>query len=230
MSKRTWVLICVAALLLAFGGAYGVLALARRDTPARAKLSATPSATASPKAASEDLDGEWRVVGSKSYVGYRVRERLTFLSAPSDAVGRTSSVEGTLRISGPAVEAVDVQADLRNLKSDEDRRDRRIHTIGLESDRFPTARFQLTSPITFESKPAAGETVKSSAAGKLTIHGVTKDITIPLEARWNPEQIDVVGSHEIAMRDYNITPPRVGPVLSISDKGTIEFQLIFVRA
>lgn len=230
MSKRTWVLIGVAALLVAFGGAYGVLALARRDTPARAKLSTTPSPTASPKAASEDLDGEWRVVGSKSYVGYRVRERLTFLSAPSDAVGRTSSVEGTLRISGPAVEAVDVQADLRDLKSDEDRRDRRIHTIGLESDRFPTARFQLSSPIPFESKPAPGETVKTSAAGKLTIHGVTKDITIPLEARWNPEQIEVVGSHEIAMRDYNITPPRVGPVLSISDKGTIEFQLIFVRA
>jgi polyisoprenoid-binding protein YceI len=231
MSKR-WLLVGVAAVVVAFGGAYGVLALARRDTPPPAGFSPTPTAAASASANEnpEDLDGEWSVVASNSFVGYRVRERLTFLSAPSDAVGRTSSVKGTLRIAGPAVETVDVTADLRQLKSDEDRRDRRMHTLGLESDRFPTTRFQLSTPMQFESKPAAGETVKASASGKLTIHGVTRDVTIPLEARWNTDGIEVVGSQEIAMRDYNITPPKVGPVLSISDKGTIEFELRFVRA
>jgi polyisoprenoid-binding protein YceI len=207
-----------------------VLALARRDTPPEARLS-SPSPETSPTssaAVTDELDGDWRLIADQSFVGYRVRERLTFLDAPSDAVGRTSSVEGTLRIAGPTVESVDVTADLRQLKSDEDRRDRRMRTLGLESDRYPNARFVLSSPITFQAKPASGETVKTNGTGKLTLHGMTRDVSVPIEARWSASGIEVVGGFEVVMRDYGITPPRVGPVLSISDRGTVEFKLIFV--
>jgi hypothetical protein len=42
---------------------------------------------------------------------------------------------------GLKVSAVDVNADLRQLKSDKSMRDERLHTMGIESDTFPTAEF-----------------------------------------------------------------------------------------
>lgn len=217
------------ALVALFGGAYGILALARRDTPQPVELSPTPSGSISATGAPAELDGEWRVMPADSFVGYRVRERLVDLAAPSDAVGRTSAVEGALHIAGLIVDKVDVTADLRQLKSDEDRRDNRIRRSGLESNKFPTAQFVLVTPITFETKPNEGRDVETTASGKLMLHGVTRDVSVPLKARWSAERIEVVGSLEILMDDYNITPPKFGPVLSIEDKGTMEFQLVFGR-
>lgn len=229
MSKRIWLILAAIALVAAFAGAYGVLALARRDTPPPVGFSATPNNSTPTTEASPDLDGDWRVVALNSFVGYRVRERLTDLPAPNDAVGRTSAVEGTLHIAGLVVDLVDVSADLRQLKSDENRRDNRIRRSGLESNKFPTARFVLAAPMSFEAKPEAGREVATTASGKLTLHGVTRDVSVPIKARWSSDRIEVVGSLEILMDDYDITPPKFGPVLSIEDKGTMEFQLVFSR-
>jgi hypothetical protein len=40
----------------------------------------------------------------------------------------------------------------------------------------------------------------------------------------------VVGSLPILMADYDITPPNVGGFVSVEDHGTMEFQLVFVKA
>jgi polyisoprenoid-binding protein YceI len=93
------------------------------------------------------------VQGPKSFVGYRVREQFAFLSAPTDAVGRTSAITGQLTVDGLKVSAVDVTADLRQLKSDKSMRDERLHTMGIQSDRFPSAEFTLTDPIVFPARP-----------------------------------------------------------------------------
>ncbi len=44
--------------------------------------------------ASGRLDGSWKLTTGDSFVGYRVREQLAILPAPSDAVGRTTAVGG----------------------------------------------------------------------------------------------------------------------------------------
>jgi len=109
------------------------------------------------------------------------------------------------------VRSVDVSADLRQLQSDRSMRDERIHTLGLESDLYPTARFGLSSPIVFSSRPSSGTTVKTTASGGLTLHGVTRSVQIALQARWTPGQIEVVGSLPIQLSDYGIIAPNVGP-------------------
>ena len=81
---------------------------------------------------------------------------------------------GTLKIDGTTISDVSVTADLRTLKSDKEMRDNRIHSIGLESDKFPEAKFVLTEPIELAAVPAAGETVKADATGDFTLHGVTR--------------------------------------------------------
>jgi len=68
-----------------------------------------------------------------------------------------------------------------------------------------------------------------TAPGSLTIHGVTNDESIELQARLVGDVI-VVGETDVTFSDYGVTMPRAPIVLSVSDAGTIEFQLFFTQA
>ena len=52
---------------------------------------------------------------------------------------------------------------------------------------------------------------------------------MPVKAKWTASGIQVIGSLDIAFTDYDIDPPRFGPV-NVGDDGTIEFRLVFVHA
>lgn len=233
-SAKRWVAVIVAAVLLLLGGAYAIFAfVAGGDAPAPVALS-SPSASAGGAATgastSGDPTGDWTIDPAASFVGYRVREQLASLPAPSDAVGRTTAVAGSLRIDGLEISAVEVTADLTQLTSDESRRDDRIRSSGLETDAFPEATFTLTEPIVFETEPADGEAVEVTATGDLTLHGVTRSVEIPIQARRTGDTIEVVGSLEIAFADHDIVAPSFGGFVTVQDHGTIELQLTFVPA
>jgi polyisoprenoid-binding protein YceI len=161
--------------------------------------------------------------------GYRVREQLASLSAPSDAVGRTSAITGTFTLTQSAssytVTAANFSVDVTTLTSDQSRRDNRIHSQGLESDRYPTATFKLTTPIALPATAAAGQTITISATGALTIHGVTRTVTIPIDARLSGSQIELVGSITFPFSDFGMTPPSIGGFVSVQPNATMEFQL-----
>jgi polyisoprenoid-binding protein YceI len=215
------------------GWVWTILALAAQSNGAPTPVSLAPSGSGGSTgrtASAGDLDGRWTIRQSGSFVGYRVREKLAFLSAPSDAVGRTSAVRGRLTVAGLRVEAVDVSADLRRLQSNEARRDARIHTQGLASDRFPTARFVLTTPVSFDAVPRQGATVKVEATGDFTLHGVTRRVTITLQARWNGDTMEVAGGFPVTFSDYGVTAPSFGGFVSVQDHGTVELHLVFARA
>jgi polyisoprenoid-binding protein YceI len=171
----------------------------------------------------DTLDGTYTVVDDDSFVGYRVQEVLAGLSQTT--TGRTSDVEGSLSISGTTIDDVEITADLRTLESDEDRRDNRIRTDGIESDRFPESTFVLTEPIELDAVPEAGEAVTTTARGDFTLHGVTKTVEIPIEGRWDGERVQVVGSLPVAFGDYDIEAPSIAGFVSVEDRGEMEFQI-----
>ena len=63
----------------------------------------------------------------------------------------------------------------------------------------------------------------------LTIHGVTQQVEIPLEAQLVNDTVVVVGSLDITFSDYDIDNPSFGGV-STEDHGIIEFVLVFQQA
>ena len=240
VSKRTrYAVIGAAAAVILLGVAYLAFALvAGGSSPAPVSLS-TPNGPTTSSGSSggsgggvtsaSDLAGTWTISSSGSFAGYRVREQLGFLPAPSDGVGRTSAVTGTMTIHGTTATSVRATVDMTQLTSDKAMRDERMRSIGLETDRFPTATFVLTSPISFASAPHAGTVVKTKATGDLRLHGVTNRVTIDLQATWTADGITVVGSVPIVMADYSITPPNVGGFVSVQDHGMMEFRLVFVK-
>ena len=78
--------------------------------------------------------------------------------------------------------------------------------------------------------PADGQTISVTATGELTLHGVTKTVQVPIEARLSGDVVTVAGSIAIAFADYGIDPPSSFIVLSVEDHGTMEFQLHFRKA
>jgi polyisoprenoid-binding protein YceI len=206
----------------------------KSDPEPRAAIKQTPIVTESTQAgqAASGLDGTWAVKpgNEQNFVGYRVTEKLFANISETEATGRTDTVEATMTIDGTTVSDVTVRADLRDLQSDNSFRDGRIRSSGLESDDFPEAKFVLGEPITLPAVPAAGETVQVEAKGKFTLHGVTNDVTISLEGRWDGKQVQVVGSMPIAFSDYGITAPTAPAVASVDDHGEMELQLFFDRA
>jgi polyisoprenoid-binding protein YceI len=250
--RSRWLTIGLGAIVIALlaGGLYGFSYLFLRDpAPAAVGLS-SPSPTASPAAATGEptadssaatgagaLAGTWSVdpsIGSfsdfsGSFVGYRVDEELASVGAAT-AVGRTPDVTGSLTLDGRAITAVEISADLTTLQSDESRRDGQLRQQALETNSFPTATFSLTQPIELDAVPTDGEVIQATATGDLTIHGVTKSVEIPLEARLSGDVVTVTGSIDILFADYSISRPTSFAVLSIADHGTMEFQLQFTQA
>jgi polyisoprenoid-binding protein YceI len=226
---RTLVVLLAVAVVLVVAGVAFYLVVLRDDPPDRLALS-PESETTDGSGGGETPEGQWVVrTGDDTVVGYRVQETLAGIN--QEAAGRTNDVQGTLTVEGDStITAADVTAGLQSLESDEDRRDDAIRTRGLETDRFPEATFTLTGPVELPSPPAPGQDVSATATGDLTLHGVTKSVEVPVQARWSGTTIEVVGTIPIVMADYDIDPPNVGGFVSVEDDGEIELQLTFVPA
>jgi len=225
---------CVAALALAGGGAYVYFFSGLRSSPSPLALS-TPSASAS-AAPAGGLDGNWTVT-TGSIAGYRVKELFVGETSKHEAVAQTSTVSGSLTLSGDSsgyqVTGITFTAALTSLHSVDSVAGRNVVqrdsyvSRQMNLQQFPNATFTATSgsvPATDGSGP-----VDVSAAGKLTIHGVTKDVTATARAQLTGGKIEIVGSMSIDMTDYGVSPPSV-PFTTVDSQVTIEFQLFLTKS
>jgi polyisoprenoid-binding protein YceI len=250
MTRNRSILALVAILALGAGGYLAYDNVLRGDDVAPLALpSAAPSVAAtSPSAASSEaasstapsspasegaVAGTWTVT-TGSEAGYHVRERLANLPAESDAIGRTSDVTGNITVveagAGAQLTAGEIAIDTTTIASDEDRRDNRMRSEGLQTDQFPTATFALTQPVDVPAAAVAGTATDVTLVGDLTLHGVTKAVEIPAQAVLANGQIQVAGSLSFPLADFQITAPNVGGfVVSIADEGALEFLVVFAK-
>jgi hypothetical protein len=121
----------------------------------------------------------------------------------------------------PAIELVVNPADLVPLDPDLDpakRAEVRTRMLGeevLDTGKFPTITFASTA-----IEPAGSD--RWNVSGRLTIHGVTKAVTIPVV------RADRVyrGETRIRQRDFGINPIRIaGGTVSVKDELKVEFEI-----
>jgi polyisoprenoid-binding protein YceI len=173
-------------------------------------------------------------VGTGSVAGYRVHEKLAVLPAPSDAVGRTSSITGQATVADPggthSVTAASFTVQVNTLTSDRGMRDQRVHTLGLQTDTYPTATFQLAQPIALPDAAKSGQVVKVSATGPLTLHGVTRTVSIPLSLQLSGSSFEVVGSISFPWSEFGMSAPNFGSFVTVDNTATMELDLKFSRS
>jgi Tol biopolymer transport system component/polyisoprenoid-binding protein YceI len=227
---RRWVRVALAAglalIVLAVSG-YVALAIRGADTPPPASLGEAPEDGLAAGDTAQ-FEGRWSVrPGKEDFVGYRMRERLGFVPAPNDAVGRTNDVRGSMTIEGSTLTAAKVTANMQSLRSDAEPRDGTLRNQGLQTDSFPEGTFELAEPVDF-GHPRRGKEFRFVAVGDLTLHGVTKRVRFPLDSRWNGATFQLAGSLTIRPADYEMhIDQAIG--LHVSERGELELELTFAR-
>ena len=188
----------------------------------------TATATATPTASVSELTGAWKIVGG-SQAGYRVREKLAFLPAESDAVGRTSQVTGSATFSQSngtvTITAASFNVAVNTLTSDRSQRDEKIHEIGLESSRYPTATFVLSTPLTVSASAIKGKVAHVSVTGVFNIHGSAKKETLPVEMSLSGSTFQAVGALSFPWSKFGMSAPSIGGFVNVSETATMEFDL-----
>ena len=226
-AKLKYSVLGIAGVLVVAAGLFVYFGILSNDSPAEFSLEkgSTENTAAAPPAG--ELAGTWTVAGGQA--GYRVREKLASLSAPSDAVGRTTAVTGGVTIAneGGAYQAEDASftVDVSQLRSNESRRDNKIRTIGLETDQYPQATFVAAGPVDIPGEAVDGKTVTVQAEGDMTLHGVKKKISLPLQVQRNGTQIRIVGNYDFAWDDFGMTAPSLPPFVSVTGNPKLEFDV-----
>jgi polyisoprenoid-binding protein YceI len=229
--RRKGPLVLLALVILLGGAAAGVmlgvpdLLLGSGNAPKPVGLVDAPGAQAA-----GTPEGNWNIVrGNTTFVGYRVKEKFATVTVASDAVGRTPTVTGGMSIFGGQVVGAQVNADLRALASDKGKRDEVIRGRGLETTKYAQASFQLTQPVKL-SQVTAGKVVNMWAVGKMTLHGVTRQVRFPLQGRWDGNTLQVAGRITIRFSDYRIQTPNLAGFVKVQPWGQMELSLVMQRS
>lgn len=173
------------------------------------------------------------IVPAQSTAVFRVREQLAGMDLPTDATGTTNAVSGQIVLlpnSTIVPESSRIWVDLRELRTDDPRRDSFIRQNTLQTAQYPLAEFQplraegLPNPL-----PASGEHA-FRLVGRLTIHGVQRDVTWEVRARRNGAQLTGRASTTVRFGDFNMAPPRVPIVISVVDDIRLELDLSATQA
>jgi polyisoprenoid-binding protein YceI len=225
--KLSLVVPLLGLLLASCTGGPGTIAAPPSPTPV------APSPTATPAPASLSGNAIRFTVAAGSEATVRVREQLASLPAPNDAVLTTSEVSGAFALlpDGTFEPSSKVTVDLRRLESDSDQRDRFIQENTLETSRFPTADFVPVSARGLALPLPSGE-FAFTVDGRMTIHGITKDVSFAVTARREDGTVRAVASNSPAWTfgDFGMEQPRVLSVISIVDEIRLEVTLVATAA
>ena len=117
-----------------------------------------------------------------------------------DFTGTTTTVTGEM--TGVELAAIRgwVEAPVTTLVTGNDRRDRDLNK-SMETGKYPTMRFDLDGVTPGATR---GDTLAVQLKGRFTIHGVTRETTLPAEVVIAPDAVHVQTQTMLNLKDYRI--------------------------
>lgn len=179
-----------------------------------------------------DTTSTWTLDPSRSEARYRVREQLAGFDFPSDAVGSTSNLTGTIVLDGSGMivpSRSEFRIQLASLTTDNDRRDRYVRGRTLEVEQYPEA---VLVPLRFvglaDPRTPSGRTSFQLEAD-LTLHGETRPTVWEVTAEIGPETVSGFATTAFPFHTFDIAIPQVARVLSVDDNIRLELDFRLVR-
>lgn len=169
----------------------------------------------------------YAVDAAKSEAKISVRQKMTALPDPNDAVLTTRAFRGQLALGpdGTPVPGTTVQVDLRTLKSDEPDRDNYIRGHTLKSDTFPIAQLTITKVDQLKAPLKDGQRASFQIDGNLTIHGVTKPATFQTTATRSGKTVNGTASTTLSFHDFGMKPPEIAGFVKAGDTIKLEVTI-----
>ncbi|MBZ4334722.1 YceI family protein [Corallococcus interemptor] len=187
--------------------------IARRLVLSAALLLALPAAAQNAKMYSVKKDA--------SSLTYKLIHKMHTVSgkAPPSEGKAVLKPDGTLQVA--------VRAQVKDFDSQNSNRDTHMLEV-TEASKFPLVEVKAVGtgvkpPATFPGS------VPVTLKGKLTFHGVTKDVEIPMTVRFDSEkQVTADGSFKISLEGYNIERPTL-LLVKVEDELVLEPHLVFTE-
>ncbi|MGH9849855.1 MAG: YceI family protein [Blastocatellia bacterium] len=99
-----------------------------------------------------------------------------------------------------------------------------LNNTVIETDKFPKIKF-VSASVSDARK--SGETRSFTLAGDLTLHGVTKRVSFPVNVTMNDEQLRATGEAKLKHSDFGMKPYSAGlGMIKIGDEVKISFEVI----
>ena len=139
--------------------------------------------------------------------------------------GTTAMVRGQMSGGGSLSEARGwVDAPVSTLVTGNGHRDKDLNK-SLKSDVYPTMRFDLTGVTPGSER---GDTVDVVLQGRFTIHGVTREASVPATLVTQPDAIRVRGDTPLSLKDYEIEGlSKLMGMLKMYDKILVHVDVTF---
>ncbi|MDH2454926.1 YceI family protein [Corynebacterium bovis] len=177
--------------------------------------------------ASVGVDGHWSVVegigANHSQAGYTFDEVLP--GQRKSTSGRGTGVEGSFVVRDGRLTEGEVTVQVDSISSDIEKRDINVRNHILQSDRFPTARFTVRSPVDVSALPADGTAGSVTVPGTLTLHGRTHDVSPTMKVLRSGDHVIMESHIPVTRDDYGLQSPQF-VASDISQEGTIDVLLV----
>jgi polyisoprenoid-binding protein YceI len=148
---------------------------------------------------------QFRLDAAESRVWFDADARLHSFRGETQQLAGRFTLQG---ISPLQIADATVTIDAASLDTGHPERDADMRRDFLEVERFPSIEFRVDELLTPQS-------VRSVASwdvvlqGRLTVHGVTRDVKVPTTVNVAEERVIAQGRIHLDMRDYNIRVPRL---------------------
>lgn|GEM_PF-1952733 len=200
------------------GGHQAANAVAGADGAAQGQDAALASA--------EVVGDRYQVVPGESTASYSVQEKFLDRNLDVVAVGTTSNITGELILDKGLFQSSTVVVDLQSLKSDQPRRDQKLRTTALETDKYPTAEFRVTGIAGAAPALADGQEVAFKLEGIMNLHGVEKPWTWDAKGVVEGDTLKLTATTKFNMAEFNIDPPNVLNLISVDDQVQLDVSLV----
>ena len=142
-----------------------------------------------------------------------------------DFTGKTSTITGEMTGGATLPEIKGwVEAPVKTLDTDNDRRDRDLNK-SMESDKYPTIRFELTRAV---AQGTLADSMDVVLRGQFLIHGVTREVELPATLVFLSDGVRVRSTTPLNLKDYEIGGlSKFLGVLKMSEKIEVHVDVTF---
>ncbi|MBS1969785.1 MAG: YceI family protein [Bdellovibrionales bacterium] len=170
-------------------------------------------------------EGTYKLDAAHSKVGFEVTHLVV-----ATVEGKFTDFEGTIKID-PKLDKSTLDVSIKAASINTDNKDRDEHLRS--PDFFDAKKFEK---LTFKSKKVTGTPEALKISGDLTIHGVTKPVTLDakytgsVKDPWGNERVAFRASTKINRKDYGLNWSKaveVGPV--VGDEVTLDLRVEAIK-
>lgn len=187
--------------------------------------------TANVEPASTDRNGHWKIVGgdnaNNTSVGFTFNELLPGSQRTTSA--STHNVTGEFNIKEDKLTDGNIVVDMATLNSDIERRDINARQTIFLTDTYPESKFEVSKPVDISQIPDSGAKAPVEIEGRLTIMGITKDVTVPMQALRTGNLVMLEGTLKINRLDFNVRTPQF-VAAKIAEEGELNLRIVAEKA